>query len=339
MLNPNPSPVVFRCFSDNTGAGLGELHRSPGCRGGCRSTRYNFTLRGDYHHSDKTSIFGRYIRYNLAEPLGAIAYSPYSNYDIGATQKDYSALAGLTHSFSTSLVTNARVAFSRINLNNDSTPIAVTTPNLFLGANANIGGVAVALPGTGFPLPYGGPQNVIQWNQDVNWSKKAHSFQFGSQVLYIQENRTFGAFAQATEQLAGSVTGDTTGYPGLFSGILGTFSTAINPERAYPGQEITTPATQPNFARSDRFHDWAVYGQDGWRATSKLTVNYGVRYEYFGVQHNNRQNLDSNFYWGSGNGLPQQVRTGAVYTALTESDPRVVEAELWRGESAGRVCL
>ena len=323
--NPNPSPLFSGVPATTPVLGLVNYTVPQDAGGGVPVNSYNFTLRGDYNYSDKTSIFGRYIGYNLSEPLGAIAYSPYSNYDIGTTQKDYSALAGVTHTFLTSLVTNARVAFSRINLNDDSTPIAVTTPDLYLGANANIGGVAVALPGTGFPLPYGGPQNVIQWNQEVNWSKKAHSFQFGSQVLYIQENRTFGAYAQATEQLAGSVTGDTTGYPGLFSGILGTFSTAINPEGAYPGQEITTPATQPNFARSDRFHDWAVYGQDGWRATSKLTVNYGVRYEYFGVQHNNKQNLDSNFYWGSGNGLPQQVRTGAVYTA-----PQSPIHELWK---------
>jgi len=292
--------------------------------GGVPQNTYNYTLRGDYNYSDKTQVFARYIGYNLAEPLGAAGFSPYSNYDVGATEKDFSALVGATHSFSSSLLTSGRVAFSRINLNNNSTKIATTTPDLFLGSGANIGGVHVYLPGSGFSLPFGGPQNVIQWNQDVNWTKKAHSLQFGSQILYIQENRTFGAYAQASEQLQGSVKGDNSGYPGLFSGILGTFSTAVNPNGAYPGQTINTPATQPNFARSDRFHDWAVYGQDSWRATSKLTVNYGVRYEYFGVQHNNKQNLDSNFYWGASNSLPEQVRLGAVTTA-----PQSSIHELW----------
>jgi hypothetical protein len=41
-----------------------------------------------------------------------------------------------------------------------------------------------------------------------------------------------------------------------------------------------------------------------------------VRYEYFGVQHNNHQNLDSNFYYGSGSYV-QSVRSGQVFTAPT----------------------
>ena len=87
--NPEPFAVVFQCPSDNASAGFGELHSSSqDAGGGVPVNSYNFTLRGDYDYSDKTSIFGRYIGYNLAEPLGATTYTPYSNYDIGATQED-----------------------------------------------------------------------------------------------------------------------------------------------------------------------------------------------------------------------------------------------------------
>ena len=48
-----------------------------------------------------------------------------------------------------------------------------------------------------------------------------------------------------------------------------------------------------------------------------MTVNYGVRYEYYGVQHNNNQNLDSNFYYGGGGSYPLSVRNGQVYTVPT----------------------
>ena len=46
--------------------------------------------------------------------------------------------------------------------------------------------------------------------------------------------------------------------------------------------------------------------------TPRLTLNYGLRWEHFGVQHNNNQSIDSNFYFGPGGNLEEQVRTGGV---------------------------
>jgi hypothetical protein len=44
-----------------------------------------------------------------------------------------------------------------------------------------------------------------------------------------------------------------------------------------------------------------------------------VRYEHYGVQHNNHQNLDSNFYYGAGSNLEQQVRNGQVQLTTQSS--------------------
>ena len=72
---------------------------------------------------------------------------------------------------------------------------------------------------------------------------------------------------------------------------------------ASPACSVTLPASAPSFARSERFRDWAGYGQDSWKLTPKFTANYGLRYEYYGVQHNDNHNLDSNYYYGSGSTL------------------------------------
>ena len=106
---------------------------------------------------------------------------------------------------------------------------------------------------------------------------------------------------------------------------LSTFSVRVDPQGALPcpfdqfGNLITnsscavTPPLNPAAnARSYRFTDWAVYAQDSFRLTPRLTVNYGLRYEHYGVQHNNKQGLDSNFYYGSGSGIEQQVQSGQV---------------------------
>jgi hypothetical protein len=172
-------------------------------------------------------------------------------------------------------------------------------------------------------LPFGGPQNTIQWNQDLNWTKGKHNMQYGGQLLYIQSNQAYGAYAQAIEQLGNN---RAAGLQNLQNGNLFEFEAAVNANGALPcvrdqytgaltqtpGCSINLPATAPQFARSNRFHDWAIYGQDALKVTPQFTFNYGIRYEYYGVQHNNNQDLDSNFYYGTL--TPANIRTGQVFT-------------------------
>ncbi|HEY2001277.1 MAG TPA: TonB-dependent receptor, partial [Acidobacteriaceae bacterium] len=92
------------------------------------------------------------------------------------------------------------------------------------------------------------------------------------------------------------------------------------PKGTYGGPQNNVP----DFARSDRYNDWAIYGQDSYKITPRFTLNYGLRYEHYGVQHNNNQNLDSNFYYGSGSNIFEQVASGQVYTA-----PNSPIGQLW----------
>jgi hypothetical protein len=70
--------------------------------------------------------------------------------------------------------------------------------------------------------------------------------------------------------------------------------------------------------------DWAFYGGDSFRVTPRLTLNYAVRYEHYGVQHNNHPDLDSNFYPGAG-AYPVNVADGGVF--LTQKSPL---GEFWK---------
>jgi outer membrane receptor protein involved in Fe transport len=70
---------------------------------------------------------------------------------------------------------------------------------------------------------------------------------------------------------------------------------------AYLASASVVPSTgaQPEFYRGYRANEFAAFVQDDWRISSRLTLNLGVRWEYFGPPHNFQKGIDSNFYFGS----------------------------------------
>jgi hypothetical protein len=287
--------------------------------GGLPQNTYNIVGRVDYNLGEKNHVFFRYVDYSEADQQGSDFASPYSQYDVSGTVKNQAYLLSGSHIFNPSIVENTKASFSRFNTTNGYNTALQNTPTLFVSVNANVPGTGTPIQFPGFydtnpgngGLPYGGPQNTVQINEDVNISKGKHAMQFGGQILYIQDNNAYGAYAQAGEQLG---TGQAAGVQALGTGNLFEFEAAVDPSGALPGDSISLPAKAPAFARSDRFHDWAVYAQDAFKITPRFSFNYGVRYEYYGVQHNNHTNLDSNFYYGGGNLTFDGIRTGQVYT-------------------------
>jgi hypothetical protein len=85
-------------------------------------------------------------------------------------------------------------------------------------------------------------------------------------------------------------------------------------EVTYPLGTLNLPVGPPDFTRSNRYHELGLYVQDSWKVKPSFTLNLGLRWEYFGVQHNSNPNLDSNYYDGSGGSVFQQIRNGDVAT-------------------------
>lgn len=302
--------------------------------GGLPQNTYNHIVRADFNATPKTNMFFRFVDYKEADQPGTAFVSPYSQYNVAQTIDNQAYLLSLTHSFSASLVSSTKLSFSRFNTFLSYNTKLQNVPTLDTAVNAQVPGTNayVQLPGfydtnpANGGLPFGGPQNTSQINEDLSWVKGRHSWQFGTQLVYIQDNEAYGAYAQAVEQLGNK---RLQGFQNLFTGDLFQFQAAVDPQGALPcvrnpytgdltpaaGCSINLPASSPSFARSERFRDWAVYVQDSWKATPKFTFNYGARYEYYGVQHNDNQNLDSNFYFGqNAMSLPEGIRTGQVFT-------------------------
>jgi len=308
--------------------------------GGYPENQYVIAARIDYKLSDKTQMYFRDGYESIVQFPGSAFYSAYPQYDVGSTATNQSYLYSLSHSFNLNVLNTTKLSFTRFNSANSFNTALTATPNLMFvsptdpatGGYINLPGLQNwSEPGEG-GLPYGGPQNTLQFEDDLAWTKGRHSMRFGFQYTYLQLNVAYGAYAQAVEQLGTTSQismNDLTNAGGNAAGTpLTTFSARVNPQGAYPCYNnpdgslietstcaVTPPLSPAAYARSYRYHDWAPYAMDTFKLNRRLTLNYGLRYEHYGVQHNNKGDLDSNFYLGSGSSFEQQVANGSVQIA------------------------
>ena len=74
------------------------------------------------------------------------------------------------------------------------------------------------------------------------------------------------------------------------------FQTAIDPN-GFPGGTYTTPVSLPSFDSKNQYNEFAFYLNDNWSISDRVTVNLGIRYEYYGPQKKSDPKYDSNFYY------------------------------------------
>ena len=289
--------------------------------GGIPQDTYSTATRVDFNLSSKTLLYGRYARENKNFFNGTSAFSPYAGFDTPATALNNNFLVSLTHTFSPRLVSESKLAFNRLNGNQPygANPVG---PGLFMfpGATGTIGGTAIAMPGywpynaANSPAGFGGPQNLGQAYEDVSYTLGRHQLKFGGQYVYIQDTHTFGAYENAVESL-GTQGNYAQALGNFVTGNINQFQAAVFPQGKFPGQDVSLPVGPPDFTRSNRYNEWAAYLNDSFRVRPGLVLNLGVRYEYYGVQHNKNPELDSNFYFGSGSTLQERIRNGSVQIA------------------------
>ena len=299
--------------------------------GGPPENNIDSLTRIDYSISSKTQLFGRYAIYSADFFPGFVSYSAYAGFDTGETDLNQNVLLNLTHTVNNNLLSNTKVSYNRLNQKQPE-GTAATAPGLLMGLGGNgltVNGQVHMLPGylpyaPGAALPFGGPQNVTEIDQSFNLSHGKHDIKFGAEYVYIQDNRVFGAYQNGIEYLSSGT--PSTAYDNLLSGQLYRFSVAIYPQGQFPcfrdpvsnspiqtpDCTLTGPATSPNFSRSNRYNDGAAYIQDTWRVHPRVVLNIGLRWEYFGVQHDKTSNNDANFVLGHGSNIYQQVQNGFV---------------------------
>jgi hypothetical protein len=295
-------------------------------------------VRGDATVGSKTHIFGRFSRFtdtlsgaSLFGPAGGpgLGIAGYGGVSQGAND---SAAAGVDIALNSRLVTDVRVGYFRYNIvTHKNDPGSSNLP--FLGQNVNgpasnqtvttdFGTPDIDIADVTSVSPLGflsndnaqntGPQfgSGLQMNhcncplkekEDQfqlvnNWTKTIgnHAVKFGVDLRYARNLRVPSDSDRTGEdKFANAPTSNGT------TGGLG-FATFILGDVVSFNRYASTSTNAKEFQKRDYF-----YVQDTWRASQKLTVNYGVRYEYYSPERVN----------GPGNGALLNLKTGYINVA------------------------
>lgn len=251
----------------------------------------SYNMRGDDYLTSKMHVFGRWSqqRFNLFAPAlfglaGGTGFDA-SNF-AGASFSDNRSLAtGFDYIVSNSMVTDFRFGYFRyyVNVNPlglDTTPAKdAGIPGLNLGTPTT--GSMPAFSGLGLNFGFGlGPNNCNcpllesqhQYQFANNWTKTKgrHTIKFGADIRHAynlripSDNHPSGVLNFGSGQTQGP-TGGGSGFGSYMIGQVASFSRNI--ESVYDASE-----------QQNRMF---FYGQDMWHATSKLTINYGLRWEIY----------------------------------------------------------
>ncbi len=270
-----------------------------------------WTGRVDHTFSERTSLFGRYAYERVEDLIGSQSISPYQGFNTTNKNRNQNLTLQLTHTWSPKVVTESRFVYNRL-LNDQPLGAAPVTPTFFISdvisrqtdGDTVLPGYFATANSLGAAIPFGGPQNLYQGYTSVSYQRGNHDFKFGAQYVHIRDNRAFGAFQNATADF-GTV-------QDFINGNLQDYEIAVDPHGLLPGQVLNGPFNAPSFTRHFRYNEVAWFAEDTWKIRPRLTLNAGLRWEYFGVLHSpdNERNLDANFYLGPGANRLEQIASG-----------------------------
>jgi hypothetical protein len=268
---------VFNNFSANT---QGTVNTS------------EYTTRVDYQITSRMHSFGRYTYYKdelFGHPVFGAIGGPTGVSEAGhGTGSTHSVSLGVDDAISDRLLMDARLGYYEDHLSDD-----MNNPNIDLATQLGIPGInntgyllTDGMPGFSISSGAGGAVGALalgasgstpirqredQFMITNNWTRimGTHTLKFGADIRYGRENRT-ESFSPRTGTLtsgAGPTSNNGVGGLGLATFMLGDVTAFVRvAARAAPHEGMWR-----NF----------YYGQDTWRATSKLTFNLGLRWDIY----------------------------------------------------------
>lgn len=280
-----------------------------------------FDIRGDQNFSDKDSLFARVSYSNnpefLPRPFPGLADGG-SFADGDQTADSTNAVLSETHSLSATFVNEARVGFSRMT----ATRLQPNADELTASSQFGIQGIpqvpdngglgsfflsGLTTLGSNEYLPSVEYSNTLQFTDNVTKIQGRHSLKFGYEfqqlrfsILQPPAGRGAFTFSGAYTEVPETSGGNT----GLAQLLLTPIPGSVPGANDYVGGSDSIQAS--NIANTDLHHNYnGLYLQDDFQVNPKLTLNLGLRWEYFGQQIE-KFGAQSNF-------LPGTVGSGAQF--------------------------
>ena len=235
-------------------------------------------MRVDQNFDKDDSLFARYtieeaIDFVPGPGFGASVYG-FKEFQNSEPSRSQFITLSESHIFSPALLNTARISFSRTNIlanlvaNPSQTGQEVVGPNVSFLNGEPIGLIVIGSNGSGsstfttmgpdFAAPNYHLQNYWSLGEDLYYTRGKHALKFGFLGNRIQ-----------------LITGETVWARGRVN-FLGGLPAFLQNQ---PSQELAAiPGGVPR--RHFRYETYGFYGQDDWRATSRLTLNLGLRYEF-----------------------------------------------------------
>jgi hypothetical protein len=265
QLYPDPSPQFANESLEEAVATTGYNYLSTR-RDDISSNQ--FDLRGDHTIGQRASLYGRYTEKNIGQIQPADLALPNST----AFAKYRILASGFTFAFTPHIANEFRFGFTLErdgnsnpfdgNAFNTSTGLDNLTPEFFNGI-PHIGFNVVQSIGS--RLGFEERSRLFQYVDNVSIQRGNHSIRIGTDI------RQLNAYTEASG-----------GYGSFY------FNTGTPGSNSATGQEfadflVGVPyQTNTNYITSDNngvANSYAFYGQDTWKVTPNLTLNFGLRYE------------------------------------------------------------
>jgi len=245
--------------------------------------------RVDHQFNDKFSIFGHWVSEQYQNTYLTTMWSGDSLPTIGNTYGNpaYSAVAHATYSISPTLINETAFNYdgNRIHIlpvGNYAEPSAWANTRLFSSPNADSRVPSISLSGatnTGYTanwVPWNNAADDYQIRDDISWVKGAHQLKIGASWALYKKAQDVFASTQGSYGFSGLYTGND-----MADFLLGYAA-------SYGEDAIHDTGHWNNISP-------AAYIQDNWRATKRLTLNLGLRWD--GIPHTyEANNRYSDFY-------------------------------------------